>query len=85
MTDLWIARDGPHSDGRPGDVMIFQGRPEWCDDIDGWQGYGTRCLTETKKQQFPISERQAARLVIDTASVVNAMSVSAAASSANRT
>lgn len=81
MIDLWIARDGPRSDGRPGDIAIYQDRPQWCEDIDGFQGRGVRCLEETKTKRFPIANGEMARLVIDTASIVTVTSAPTVAES----
>lgn len=80
MTDLWIARDGPSSDGRPGLVAIYQGKPQWCDDVDGWQGIGVRCLQETNFR-FRIGHRQAMKLVMDYSSLVDATTAASGAAS----
>lgn len=76
--ELWIARDGSTHPHLRGLCFVFQEKPRWCEELNGWQARGLMCLDEFKKPVWPLENGQMARLVIVPNTVTSAFATSAA-------
>lgn len=78
-TDIYIARDGT-TDGLPGNVFLYQGKPQWIEAVRCYQGNAQGCLSEYRRKLYPIQNGEMARLVIDPSTVAPAATCTTAGS-----